>query len=99
MLAADEMRAKSLAVGMPLLNHARSVQGQAASAQGGPGFSPPSRASADAGAGSAATGGAGPQGGAQAAGGSDGGAKAAATDVRSGRLYAKFAHLMKKKPA
>ncbi len=92
------MRAKSLAVGTPLLNYARSVQGQAALAQGGPGSSPPSRAGADAGAGSAATGGAGPQGGAQAAGGSGGGAKAAATDVRSGRLYAKFAHLMKKKP-
>jgi len=66
--------------------------------QGGPSVSPPSRASSDAGAGSGATGSAGPQGSAQAAGGSDGGAKAAATDVRSGRLYAKFAHLMKKKP-
>jgi len=74
------------------------VQGQAAAAQGGPGSSPPGRAGAHAGAGSAATGVAGPQGGAQAAGGSDGGAKAAATDVRSGRLYAKFAHLMKKRP-
>jgi len=88
MLAGDETRAKSPVVGTPPLSHVRSVQGQAASVQGGPSVSPPSRASADAGAGSGATGGAGPQGGAQAA-----------TDVRSGRLYAKFAHLMKKKPA
>ena len=98
MLAGDETRAKSPVVGTPPLSHVRSVQGQAASVQGGPSVSPPSRASSDAGAGSGATGSAGPQGSAQAAGGSDGGAKAAATDVRSGRLYAKFAHLMKKKP-